>query len=80
MKKFIFILLFLPSFAFAQVQVDVWIQYDLATGQETGTNSKKVPDAELAALGKGQIEYIGTGEPTLMRVDITQTPPVVVPQ
>jgi hypothetical protein len=55
----------------------VWIQYSTVDGSQTGTNSVQVSDADLAALGKAQIEY--DGDPTNMMVDITQTPPVVIP-
>jgi hypothetical protein len=54
-----------------------WIQYDKTTGAQTGTNSQKVNDAELAALGKAQIQYDGP-DPHLMMVDVNQKPPAVV--
>lgn len=54
----------------------VWIQYSLADGTQTGTNSLRVNDADLASVGKAQIEYNGAS--IGMMVDITQTPPVVI--
>ena len=55
----------------------VWIQYSLTDGSQTGTNSVQVSDSDLAALGKAQIEY--DGDPSGVNVDITQTPPVIIP-
>lgn len=79
--KFIYFLIItlLPVAAFAQIVnglpvIDVWIQYDAITGVETGTNSRKVSDADLAAFGRAQIEYVGTGDPTIMMIDLTQNP------
>lgn len=83
--KFIYFLIItlLPVAAFAQIVnglpvIDVWIQYDAITGVETGTNSSKVSDADLAALGRAQVEYKGTTDPTTLMVDVTQTPPAPV--
>lgn len=55
-----------------------WIQYDLTTGIQTGTLSDKANDSDLLSLGKGQIEYTGDIDPTLINVDITQIPPVLI--
>ena len=54
----------------------VWIQYAIIDGSQTGTNSQRVSDADLAALGKAQIEY--NGDPTNMMVDVTQASPAVI--
>lgn len=76
MRYFLFFIIFaFPVFA---QTVDVWIQYDATTGLETGTNSKKVKDSDLASLGRAQIEYSGTDDPTIMMVDITQNPPEII--
>lgn len=55
----------------------VWIQYSLTDGSQTGTNSVKVDDDELAALGKAQIEYDENASG--MMVDISLDPHVVIP-
>ena len=33
----------------------IYAQYDILTGQITGTNSQKVDDAALVSLGKAQV-------------------------
>lgn len=54
-----------------------WIQYNTTTGVQGATNSQKVSDAVLAAIGMAQIFY--DGDASGMMVDVTQNPPVVVP-
>jgi len=54
-----------------------WIQYYISGSPiDISTNSQKVSDSDLAALGKAQIFY--DGDPSGMMVDITQNPPAVV--
>lgn len=75
MKKLLLLFILISSPALA----DVWIQYDTTTGVEYATNSQKVSDAALAAIGRAQILYTGTADPTTLMVDVTQNPPVTIP-
>ncbi len=79
MKTFLFIFTFFFFFICNGAFASVWIQYDAATGAERATNSQKVSDAALAAVGAAQIEYTGNADPTSMMVDVTQNPPAIVP-
>lgn len=60
-----------------QARYPAWIQYSLTDGSQQATNSQKVSDADLAAIGRAQIEYLG--DPNCMKVDVTKITPAVVP-
>ncbi len=57
----------------------MWIQYDLITGAQTGSNSLPADPADLAKLGHGQAEYKGGAVIDGITVDVSQAvKPVIV--
>ena len=57
----------------------MWVQYDTVAGIIAASNSSRVSDEVLAGIGRAQVEVPDETDISAVRVDLTQTPPAIIP-